>query len=234
MQSRERSASLARLWFGLTSVAVLTGLVWQLVLQVQGVNVLIGPTGQLPGLGTRMVRYFSFFTVESNILVAGIALTLALDPRRDGTWWRMLRLQGLFGITITGVVYRSLLHGIVDLHGAAAVTNALLHYVSPIMAILGWLVFGPRPRFTESILLASLSWPALYVAWILAHGAATNWYPYPFVDVKTLGYPTVLRNGVGLTLVMVGCGALYLWLDHHLPSTDRRRPAEGVHRRETV
>lgn len=232
MQSLERSASLARLWFGLTAVAVLTGLVWQLVLQIQGVNILVGANGQLPGLGTRLLRFFSYFTVESNILVAGIALTLAFNPQRDGSGWRILRLQGLFGITVTGVVYSSLLHGIVDLHGAATVTNALLHYVSPIMAILGWLAFGPRPRVTENTLLASLSWPALYVAWILAHGAVTGWYPYPFIDVKTLGYPTVLRNGVGLTLVMVGCGALYLRLDHHLPITGGRKAGEGVPRRE--
>jgi len=37
----------------------------------------------------------------------------------------------------------------------------------------------------------------------MVHGAATGWYPYPFLDVADLGYPRVLANIVGLVLVFL-------------------------------
>jgi hypothetical protein len=212
----------AALWHGATFVAIATGIIWQLVLSLQGVNVLVDTTGALPSVGTRLIRFLSYFTVESNILVAVVALTLVLRPDRDGRIWRVLRLEALFGIAVTGLVYSTLLRGVVELHGAAAVTNALLHYVAPLAALIGWLLFGPRPRIDENTLVLSLIWPALYVAYTLAHGAVSKWYPYHFIDVNKLGYVTVLRNGVGLCVLLVGIGALFMWLDHRLP----RQPTE--------
>jgi len=214
----------AAIWHGATFVAVATGLIWQLVLSLQGVNVLVDATGARPGAGTRLIRFLSYFTVQANILVAVVALALALRADRDGRVFRVLRLEALFGIAVTGLVYSTLLRGIVDLHGAAAVTNALLHYVSPLAAVIGWLLFGPRPRIDEDTLVISLIWPALYVAYTLAHGAVSKWYPYPFIDVHKLGYVTGLRNGVGLCVLLVGVGALFMWLDHRLP----KRPTAGV------
>jgi hypothetical protein len=218
----------ASIWNAVTFIAVATGLIWQLVLSLKGVNVLVDAGGARPGAGTRLVRFFSYFTVESNILVAAMALTLALRPDRDGRVWRVLRLEALFGIAVTGLVYSTLLRGVVELHGAAAVTNALLHYVAPLMAVIGWLLFGPRPRIDEDTLVLSLIWPALYVAYTLVHGAVSKWYPYPFIDVHKLGYVTGLRNGVGLCVLLVGVGAIFMWLDHRLPRqpTDRFTGAE--------
>jgi hypothetical protein len=213
-----------KVWHATTFAVVATGLVWQLILIVHGTNVLVLPNGKLPSTATRMVRFFSYFTVESNILVAVVAATLLVRPACDGRLWRVLHLEALFGITVTGIVYSTLLRGVVDLHGAAAITNALLHYVAPLLAVIGWLLFGPRPRITENTLIVSLVWPALYVAYTLAHGAASKWYPYPFVDVVKHGYVDVLRNGVGLNVLLVGVGSLFMRLDHRLPAT----PAPAV------
>ncbi len=213
------SGRIARTWFLLTAVLVAIGLVWQFVLVLKGTNVLVQPTGALPSVLTRTIRFLSYFTIESNILVAVTAAALALHPALDSRVWRALRVAALYGITVTGIVYSTLLRGVVDLHGAAAVTNALLHYVSPVMAVLGWLLFGPRPRLDQDSLLWSMIWPALYVVYSFAHGAASHWYPYPFIDVNTLGYVTVIRNGIGLNLLLVGIGTLIVRLDSGLPPT---------------
>jgi hypothetical protein len=85
------------------------------------------------------------------------------------------------------------------------------------MAVLGWLVFGPRPRIDESTLLLALIWPALYIGYTLAHGAASEWYPYPFIDAAQLGYATALRNGGGMVVLMAGVATLYRVGDHRLP-----------------
>jgi hypothetical protein len=222
MTARTRLDRLGPIWHLLTAAAVLVGLIWQLELVIRGANVLVEPGGQLPAVSTRVVRFLSYFTVQSNILVAVTSAALVLRPNRVGRLWGVLRLDALFGIAVTGIVYSTLLRGVVELHGAAAITNALLHYVGPLMAVLGWLLFGPRPHINENTLMLSLIWPGLYVGYTFAHGAVSHWYPYPFIDVTTHGYVTVVRNGIGLILLLVGVGALFMYLDHRLP----RAPAE--------
>ena len=39
--------------------------------------------------------------------------------------------------------------------------------------------------------------------YVLIVGAATGWYPYPFVDVADLGYPQALINIAGLVLAFL-------------------------------
>ena len=53
-------------------------------------------------LPTRLVRLFSFFTIQSNLFVLFTSLALALNIFRDGKLWRVLRLDALLGIIITG------------------------------------------------------------------------------------------------------------------------------------
>src|SRR3954451_24012468 len=95
--------SYARTWHAVTALVAIAALVLQLVLVLQGGRVLdeVDP----PGTGMRLYRLLAYFTIESNLLVAVAAVTLALDPARDGGWWRVLRLAGLVAITVTAVVH---------------------------------------------------------------------------------------------------------------------------------
>ena len=52
-----------------------------------------------------MIQTLSYFTIQSNILVLVAAATVVVDPARDGRFWRILRLDALLGITITGLVF---------------------------------------------------------------------------------------------------------------------------------
>lgn len=205
----------ARVWHLVTAAVAVASVVVELVLVANGHNPLLAT--DIPPATTRVIRFLSYFTIQSNILVAVSASMLAVDPRRDGQLFRVLRLDALFGITITGIVYAVLLAPQHDPHGVNALTNAGLHYVTPIMSVLGWLAFGPRPRIPENTLLLALVWPALYIAYTLAHGAASDWYPYPFIDAAHLGYATALRNGLGMVVLMAGVATIYRVGDHRLP-----------------
>ena len=210
-----RGARAARTWHVVTSAVAVASIAVELVMVANGHNPLLAT--DIPPAPTRVVRFFSYFTIQSNLLVAITSAMLALRPRRDGTLFRVLRLDALFGITVTLVTYTVLLAPQHDPNGINAWTNAGLHYVTPAMAILGWLAFGPRPRIDEATLLLALIWPALYIAYTIWHGEVTDWYPYPFIDVARLGYATTLRNGLGMIMVMAGVGAMYRIGDHRLP-----------------
>jgi uncharacterized membrane protein len=218
---------IARLWHGCIVAMLLAAFVVQVLLAVHasaspaghGVGVLAGAP-----LGTRLLRVVSFFTIESNVLCAVVSAQLARDPDRDGPVWRVIRLDALFGIAVTGIVYSTVLAKGHEPKGWEQVsTNTVFHYLVPIMMVLGWLLFGPRPRITVSVVLWSLVWPLLWFGYTLAHGAASRWYPYPFVDVATQGYGRVLVNAVLVTVVFGAVSALFALGDRTLPHTPPAR-----------
>ncbi len=176
---------------------------------------------------TRLIDLFSFFTLLSNLLVIVSAAWLALRPDVDGRLWRVLRLDGLVCITLTGLVYGLLLRPAVRNEGWAVLTDAVFHYVVPVGAVLGWLAFGPRPRIDRRAVAASLLVPATWVAYTLLRGAATGRYPYAFMDAGALGYRQVLINVVaaaGSLLVLIGLVAL----GDRLPGTRSADATAGV------
>ena len=211
---------IARVWHGALAVAVLVGMVVQIILvarlQASPHNVTPGVVGGATA-PARYLRVFSFFTIQSNLLIGFTAAQLALNPRRDGRIWRVVRLDGLVGIAVTGIVYSTVLARMHEPKGWEQVTtNTLFHYVTPIAAVLGWLLFGPRPRISRTTVLAALIWPALWFGYTLARGTSDRWYPYPFVDVVTHGYARVVVNAVLVTLVLGAVSALFWFGDSRL------------------
>ncbi len=212
-----RGAGVAKVWHLVTVLVIVLSLGTQLVMVVRGIDVLVPQEGQAPGVATRVLRFFSYFTVQSNILVALSVIPLLANPATDSAAWRVLRLDALIGIAITGVVFVVALRPIVSLTGISALTNVGFHYASPLLAVVGWLLFGPRPRIDRRTLVWSLAWPLVWLAYTLVHGAITGWYPYPFIDAGELGYPATLFNAVVVTVLMIGVGAFCYLVDRRLP-----------------
>ena len=212
------SRTTARLWHGSLAVIVLGSLVTQLVLTAQGSP---GPDGAVEPVVTRFVRLFSYFTIQSNILLLITAVTLARNPDRDGRLWRVIRLDAVLGIVITGLVYATVLAGTANPTGAGWWSNLGFHYVAPWWALLGWLVFGPRSRMDRRTLSWAVLWPVSWIGYTFAHGAVTDWYPYPFADVTVIGYGAAVRNMAFIVVIAVLLGLLLWGLDRRLPG---RRP----------
>jgi hypothetical protein len=214
----------SRIWHGALAGVVLVSLIIQFVLTATDTAPHAGPPDDDPAL-TRFIKLFSYFTIQSNILLLFATAGLALNPHRDGRLWRVVRLDALLGIVITGIVYATILAGQVELHGAAWLSNFGFHYFAPWAALLGWLVFGPRPRIDARTLAWAAVWPAFWIGYTLAHGAFTDWYPYPFSDVVELGYPTVLTNLGAVVVIAVVIGAILRLLDPRLPGGSPAAPA---------
>jgi hypothetical protein len=167
-------------------------------------------------LSTRLLRFAGYFTIESAVMVCVSTTWLALGRDLTTLAWRVVRLAGLVGVTVAGVVYVIALRPISDVEGWSAISDAGLHYVTPVVAVLGWLVAGPRGRIDRMVVLATLVWPAAWFAWVLAVGALTDYYPYPFIDVSDLGYGQALLNAVSITLLLVAVALCGLWIDRRL------------------
>jgi hypothetical protein len=197
----------ARVWHGLTAVVAIGALVLQLVLVTQGGRVL--DDASQPALPVRLGRLVSYFTIQSNLLVAITTTQLARDPLRDGPWWRVLRLAAVAGIFLTGVVHFILLRPLLDLDGADWAADKLLHMVVPLLATVGWILFGPRPRIEGREITWVLAWPIVWLVWTLVVGGVSGWYPYPFLDHREEhGVPGVIISIVAITAFFL----VVLWL----------------------
>jgi len=182
-----RSQRAARAWAGATVAVVAFALVAQLVLVVTGASVLVDDA-EPPGLATRLLRFVSYFTVQSNALVLATTWVLVSRPSYDGRLWRIARADAIAGIGVTGVVH--------------------WFFLRP--------MFGPRRRIGWATVLPAFVWPAVWLAYTLVMGALTSWYPYPFLDVTKLGYGTVLVTSLGVAVSLVLVLSALVLLDSRL------------------
>jgi hypothetical protein len=221
-RATDARARAARIWFGGIAVVVGTALIIQLVLVFtngQDVNSFQPTTGET--LGERLFNLFSYFTIQSNLFVLGTSIALAVSIGRDGLLWRVIRLDAMLGIIITGLVYDFVLAELVHPTGWALAATIGFHYISPWATLLGWLVFGPRPRMSWRVMALAFIWPVLWLVGTFVRGALTGWYPYPFLDVDLIGLGDSLRNSGVILLVAVGIAALLVVLDKRMPSLVR-------------
>jgi hypothetical protein len=222
---RSGAMTVFRLVQALIALIIAACVVVQLALILTGgADANSGDSGTATPVVDRLVRLFSYFTIQSNLLVLVTAAVLAIDPWRDGPIWRVVRFDALLGILITGLVYDLILAPQVHLEGVAQLLTVGLHYVSPWLTIGAWLVFGPRPRFGRRTVVAGFVWPLAWIGYTFVHGALTDWYPYPFLDVTELGLAEALRNAGLVLLVGAAFAIVFQALDDRLPGLLRRTP----------
>lgn len=53
------------------------------------------------------------------------------------------------------------------------------------------------------------------------HGAFTDWYPYPFLDVTEIGLGAALRNGVVVVVLGVVLAGGFRFLDRRMAAVPR-------------
>ena len=158
------------------------------------------------GMAASSLRFFSFFTILTNILAAAALLIPLIAPRSAAGQYlgRPSVRTAITGyIIIVGVVYYLLLSGLSQRQGWPMFFEHMLHYVTPPLFVLDWLAFVDKRDLPWRVELSAMSFPLAYLAWTLLHGAASGWYPYPFLDVSELGYPRAILNIIWLTLVFL-------------------------------
>ena len=101
------------------------------------------------------------------------------------------------------------------------VADVILHDVIPVGYVLYWVLFAPRTELRWKDALGWLVYPAVYAVYVLARGAVSGLYPYPFMDVNVLGYGGVLVHAAVFLLVFLGMGLLVVavgrWTRGRLP-----------------
>lgn len=188
-----------RLWFGATALLVLVGVVISVPVAARADS----PPAFFTGTAAAF-NVFAFFTVQSNLIVGVTCLLLAIKLERTSIVFRVARLIGVVAIAVTGLVYHVALRGLLDLDSWALAADMILHTVVPIVAVVGWLRFGPRGLTSKTVVRWTMVFPAVYMVFTMIRGEIVGFYPYPFADVGVLGYVRVVVNGLWITLIFYG------------------------------
>ncbi|MFJ8360289.1 Pr6Pr family membrane protein [Streptomyces sp. NPDC093984] len=192
-------------------------------------------------------RVLSYFTIQANVL---LALTFALSAWRARTARYPLPplITGgtLFYALIASLVYHVLLvnePGPFSMTDRPTIWSALasqvLHTVTPIAALLDWLLLTRPAPLSLQHATRWLLYPLAYLIFTLARGAllpptADARYLYPFLDVAHLGYKSALANALLLGLAFFGLALLLILADHVRPDPSRRRRKTGFRLRPPV
>lgn len=116
--------------------------------------------------------------------------------------------------------------------GWQAVTNQVLHTVTPIAAVIDWLFLTTPGRLRLRMAATWLLYPLTYLAVSLGRGelilpGTPGRYLYSFLDVERHGYKSVLGNALLLGLAFYALSVLLVALDHARPNLTRHRAKTG-------
>ena len=152
-------------------------------------------------------NFFGFFTIQGNLLAAGVLLAtavLVLLARAVPAWLVLARAATTAYLVVVGLGYNLLLAGLpggVDLPWA----NTVLHVLFPVYCLFDWLVFADRDPQPWSRLWVVLAYPALWCAVVLLRGATDGWVPYPFLNPLT-GYDAVFGYVLMIAAIVIVAG----------------------------
>lgn len=180
-------------------------------------------------LGRVNLHQLRYFTTLSNLLAAGCAGCALLRGRDRGAGIKGL---AVLCILVTAAVYHGLLAGTFGGFSPFSLDwwgDKLVHTAVPLLTVLDYLLFDQK---------GTMRWyfPLLWILAPLGYFAATaaiartglrfpgsyTAYPYPFLDVWTLGWGPVLRNILLLAVGFLLLGALITGLDARLAKRKAR------------
>ncbi len=189
----------------LTALSAWAGTLLQYWITSKTWAALVLPTGE------GIIRFFSYFTIQTNLIVAICLSSVLVKP---GGFFDKSSLQSAVGvyIVVVGLVYHVLLSRLWKPEGLQWVADTLLHSVVPILYILFWLIFTPASNMNVRNIFRWMIYPIFYFGWVLIQAIYTRFYPYPFIDVESIGYRNSLIHALGLLIVFFLLGLLSIWL----------------------
>lgn len=175
------------------SLACWTTIIGQFILIIQNRVVPIAET---------IARFFTFFTILTNILVAITFTVIWLQPKNRLTFFLKPNTQTAIAVYIfvVGFVYNTILRFIWQPQGIQCLVDEMLHLIIPIVYIFYWYFKVEKSAVIWKNILGWLIYPIIYLIIIMIRGNYANYYPYPFVNVLELGIVKVAINAVSLTI----------------------------------
>lgn len=215
-----------RIAFGIIRLAVASAIVAAVIGQLL-TSLAFWEQAGVKNIALSVTNFFSFFTIESNVLGAVVLLIgaalLVTRTGEDPHWFTVLRAIAVTYLATTGIVYNLLLRGIELPQGATLPwSNEVLHVVAPAWLVLDWLLAPGRAALGWKAIWGIIAFPIVWALYTLVRGPFTPnevlgepfWYPYPFLNpnLSANGYLSVAFYVVLIAAVIGLAGAAVIWV----------------------
>lgn len=170
----------------------------------------------LPG---SIIFYFSFFTILTN--VAAVLVHVSLTSSTGYSWLpafagSRMRAGVAVSIALVLIVYATVLARLWHPQGLFLLCDVLLHYVTPVLFVLWWLVSGTDGRTRWSDISWWLLYPIGYLAYALARAPIAGEVPYPFLDIARNGAGSVAIAAMAITGLFLLLCIIAVLADHRV------------------
>ena len=164
-----------------------------------------------------IVFLFSFFTILTNI---GAVLVYTSLLSSTGYAWLpafagfRMRAGIAVSITLVFIVYATVLSQLWHPQGLFLLCDVLLHYVTPVLFVLWWLVAGADGRTRWGDISWWMLYPVAYLIYALARAPIAGEVPYPFLDVAKNGAASVAISAAAVTGLFLLLCVVAVLVDH--------------------
>lgn len=154
------------------------------------------------------LNLFSYFTIQSNLIVGIVLLFSTLGPRPNPRSCALLR-AATFWILITGIIFNVLLSKVYHPTGLAALISVVHHTLTPLAMLANWIIFEKKGRTTIRDIGLWLAYPVVYLAGSMVRGLFDGFYPYWFIN-PTRPFPDGAGSwlGVGAAVAIIAGGVI--------------------------
>ena len=182
----------------------------------------------LVSAAVKSVEFFSYFTILSNLLAAAALTTPLVAPsHRFAAWAEQSGPRASIAtyLTITAVIYHTMLAGLWHGHGLRVFANDILHTATPAAYLIDLALRGGQGEARWIAAAKAMAFPALFGVWTLVHGALSGFYPYPFMNVTKRGYPAVVLTMVEMSLAFALVALIFVVLSRVRSKLALTKPA---------
>jgi len=153
------------------------------------------------------VDFFSYFTIQSNLIAIGVLLWGALKAfRAPGPLSRdVIRGAAVLHLAVTGIVFAALLSG--QPLVTVPFSNSVLHKLMPIVMVADWIIDPPSEDIDLRTALLWYTYPVIWLLYTMIRGALIGWYPYPFLDPAAVDG---MGNVLGITALLLIAAAVLI------------------------
>lgn len=211
-----------------------TQLIYQTIYCTLGLVGIIASLGIFDNINIIRWDFYVHFTNISNFLCIGVmaAGLIQTAKKKEDSFVSavpILKFIGMLGILLTFLVFNIMLAGAPDRDPQAnwRIGSLIFHVILPLMYIGDWFLFYERKKCKWYYPIASMSFPLLYVVFLLIQAVILNFdntilipttttpliYPYFFVNLDTLGVLGVLMWIGILSLAFVAVGFVFFGID---------------------
>jgi len=167
-------------------------------------------------MSASLIQFFSYFTILTNLIIA-VTTTAALLFPHSGFGSFCSRASSITAVNlyniVVGLVYNLVLRPLYNPQGWGRVADEMVHSVVPALYVIYWLSFTAKGAVKWKNAINWLIYPLVYLIYTFVHGMFSSYYPYPFMDVKVIGYTGFWLNSFYLLLLFLLLSYLLIGID---------------------